>query len=60
MQNVERAGVDVERGTDHLNKASELKAKARKLKVILAAVGIILLLIIILVILSELGAFSSR
>ena len=60
MQNVERAGVDVERGRDHLNQASELKSKARKMKVILAAVGILLLLIIILVILGELGAFSSR
>ena len=59
MQNVLRAGEDVERGKDHLDKAEKLAASSRKMKIILAAVAVIVVLIILLVILSELGAFSS-
>ena len=59
MQNVMRAGEDVERGRDHLKTAEKYAISSRKMKVILTVVGIVVFLIILLVILSELGAFSS-
>jgi len=59
MQNVLRAGVDVEKGREHLNKAEKSQASARKKKIILATIGIVVLLIILLVLLSEFGAFKS-
>ncbi len=59
MQNVLRASEDVERGRDHLNKAEKYAVSSRKMKMILAGVGILVLLIIILVIAGELGAFGS-
>ena len=59
LHNVTRAGIDVEQGKDHLNKAEEYQKSARKKKLILLAVLIVVVLIILLVILIEFGAFSS-
>jgi t-SNARE complex subunit (syntaxin) len=42
-----------------LNKAEKYAVSSRKMKMILAGVGILVLLIIILVIAGELGAFGS-
>lgn len=58
-QNVTRAGIDVEQGKDHLNKAEQYMKSARKKKIILACILLVIVLIILLVILIEFGAFSS-
>jgi hypothetical protein len=42
MQNVLRASDDVEKGRDHLKKAEEYAISSRKMKLILAAIGLIL------------------
>ena len=58
LSHVQKAGIDVEQGKDHLSKAEEYAKSARKKKFILAAILLIVILIILLVILAEFGAFS--
>ena len=50
---VERAGMDVEKGRDHLKEAKEKQRKARKMKIICASVVLVVIIIVLIVILSK-------
>ena len=53
--NVGRAETDVEAGKGHLDKAKNLRASARKKKIIFGIVIAIILLIVLLVVLDAIG-----